>query len=639
MTQSLPLQTDAEQALACIRPGTRVFIGSGCGEPRHLVEHLAARAPRLYDVEAVQVLSARSPQDGPATLGDRIKLKHFFLVGHGAREAVYQGRAEYVPVFMSDVPRLLAQNKPDYALIQTSPPDNHGYLSLGVAVEVAKEAIEAAGTVIVQVNPSMPRTLGDSFIHLSEVDYLVEHQEDLPELVERGLDEIDLTIGANIARLIDDGSTIHAGLGHLPAAVLRSLGDKRDLGVHTDMFSAGYMRLIEQGVITNRRKELNRNKCVAAYALGTRELFDYLNMNPFVEFFPCAYTNNATIIGSHDRMVSIHEAMEVDLTGLACTASRGNRVYTGVGGLVDFMRGVARSRNGKFIIALHATSRDGRESNLVPLNSAGSGLMASRGAVQYVVTEFGSVNLHGKSLGDRAIALIQIAHPRFREQLKNQAQDLGLIGAGEPISLFAPVVYPQELERTETLGGVSILFRPARATDVRAIQEFFYGLNDKDVYFRFLRTMRAFPREEMAAMAYIDYQERMTILGLVGELGFETVIAIGRYVAVPGMDLVEVDIAVDEEFRRHGVGEYLLRYVLDIARDKGFAGILAHIAYDNPQIIKLIQKMGYRVTATLDCGVYEIQIRFSEKVDKPTFELTYPGPWQHKPPAPPEERF
>jgi acyl-CoA hydrolase/GNAT superfamily N-acetyltransferase len=631
--------TNAEEALACIRPGTKVFIGSGCGEPRHLVEQLAARAPRLYDVEAVQVLSVQPPQHEPPSLGDSIKLKHFFLVGHGARQAVYQGRAEYVPVFMSDVPKLLAQDKPDYVLIQASPPDNHGYLSLGVAVDVTKEAIEAAETVIVQINPAMPRTLGDSFIHLSEVDYLVEHDEALPELAEPRLDEIDLTIGQNIARLIDDGSTIHAGLGRVPAAVLKCLDDKKDLGVHTDMFTVGYLRLIESGVITNRRKELNRNRCVAAYALGDRELFDFMNMNPFVEFHPCAYTNSPSIIGTHERMVSIHEAMETDLTGLVCTSSRGHRVYTGVGGLVDFMRGVARSKYGKFIIALHSISEDGQESNVVPRNAAGSGLMASRSAIQHVVTEFGSVNLHGKSLGDRAIALIQIAHPRFREQLKNQAQDLGLLGAGEPISLFAPVLYPQELERTEQLGEISILFRPSKATDLRAIQEFFYGLNDKDVYFRFLRTMRAFPREEMAAMANIDYQERMTILGLVGELGFETVVAIGRYVAVAGSELVEVDIAVDEEFRRHGVGEFLLRYVFDIARDKGFQGILAHIAYDNPQIIKLVQKMGYRVKATLDCGVYEIEIRFDDEVDQPTFELTYPGPWQEKDQPPQEERF
>ncbi len=620
-----------------IRNGSRVFLGSGCGEPRWLMN--ALHSSRLYDLEVVQALSIRPEEGSSPAPDDRIRTQTFFLVGRGAREALYHGRADYVPVFMSDVPRLLAQARPDYALIQVSPPDNHGYMSLGPAVDVAKEAVELAGKVIAQVNRSVPRTLGDSFIHQSEVDYLVDHDEELLEMADPTLDEADLRIGRNVARLIEDGATIHAGLGHLPGAALLSAGDKKDLGIHTDMFTNACLRLIEQGAVTNRRKEINRNRCVASYALGTKALFDYLGMNPFVEFHPASYTNDPGVIGRHDNMISIHEAMEVDLTGLVCTSSRGNRVYSGVGGLVDFMRGTSRSRRGKFIVALHSVSRDGSGSNIVPVNSAGSGLMASRAAVQYVVTEYGSVNLHGKSLRDRAIALIEIAHPQWREQLRSQAQDQGLLSAGEPVSLFAPVVYPQDLERRHDFEDVSVLFRPARATDVRAIQEFFYGLNDKDVYFRFLRSRRAFPREEMAAMANIDYQNRMTVLGLVGELGFETVVAIGRYEAVSGSDLVEVDIAVDEQFRHHGLGEFLLRYVFEIAAQKGFPGVSAHIAYDNPRIIRLIQKMGFRIKATLDCGVYEIEIRFDDKVDQPTFELTYPQTWQEHQEPPPEDRF
>ena len=615
-----------DDALAGIKKGSRVFIGSGCGEPQFLAEKLVERADKLYDVEIIQVLSTRAQGYTAEKLGERFRVKNFFVAGRGAREAVWEGRAEYIPMFMSRVPRLFSERllELDCALVQVSPPNPHGYMSLGVAVDVAKEAIEAADLVIAQVNPAMPITLGDSFIHVTEVDAVVEHKEPLLELELPFLTQTDHLVGANVARLIEDGSTIHAGLGRLPTAALEALIDKKDLGIHADMLTDAYLDLIHRGVVTNRCKPVNTNRIVASYCLGTRELFDFIHLNPFVELHPVSKTNDPFFIGNHDHMISVHEAMQIDLTGQV-SASSGNRIYTGIGGMVDFMRGTFRSKGGKFIIALTSTDDDQAFSRIIPEMTQGSGQMASRAAANFVVTEFGSVNLQAKSIHDRAVALIEIAHPKFREELYNRARDLGLLSSGDPITLFRPVIYPQDLEKTVEIKDESLVFRPAKAADVRAIQEFFYGLDDKDVRFRFLRSMRAFPRKEMAAMANIDYHNRMTILVLKGEFGFERVVGIGRYMAGEHGDHVEVDVAVADDHRRLGIGRVLMKYVFEIAEAKGFKGMVAYVAHDNPRTLQLIKSMGYKAKAALNMGVFEVELDFADKTDDPHMEIIYPG--------------
>jgi acyl-CoA hydrolase/GNAT superfamily N-acetyltransferase len=621
----LKKEVSVEAALHRIKKGSRIFIGCGCGEPQFLVEKLVALADQMYDVEILHVLSIRDPGYTASTLGGHFRVQTFFVAGRGAREAVWEGRAEYTPIFISDIPRLFNNRRLeiDYALIQVSPPDKNGYMSLGIAVDVAKQAIEAAGTVIAQVNSAMPVTLGDSFIHMDEVDALVVHDEPLLELARSQLPEIDLAVGRNIARLVEDGSTIHTGLGHLPAAALLCLKDKKNLGIHTDMLTDGYLDLIRSGAVTNREKEINRKKVVASYCLGTRELFDFVHLNPFVEFYPVSYTNNPLVIGQHQRMISIHEAMEVDFSGLVCTSTHKDKIFSGIGGMIDYMRGTWQAKQGKFIVALRSISPDGQSSNVVPTLPSGAGIVASRAAVGYVVTEFGSVNLHAKSMKDRALALIEIAHPKFRQEFLNRARDEGLLSHGEPITFLTQAIYPQELEKKVSFDGQSMLLRPAKPTDVRSIQEFFYGLSDRDVYFRFLRSMRAFPREEMAAIADTDYHCRMTILCLAGETGFEKIIGIARYISEPGKDLVEVDVAVTESYRRMGVGKALLGDLCEIAKEKGFTGITAYVASDNPKTIHLLKKLGYNMRATLDHGVYEIEMLFEEKVDEPSFVVTY----------------
>jgi acyl-CoA hydrolase/GNAT superfamily N-acetyltransferase len=614
-----------DEALSLIKKGSRLFVGCGCGEPQYLVANLVERADTMFDVKIIHVLSARDPGYTASNLRGHFQVQTFFMASRGAREAVWKGRADYIPIFMSDIPRLFNDRRLeiDCALIQVSPPDENGYMSLGIAVDVAREAIEAADTVIAQVNPAMPVTLGNSFIHLDEVDALVVHEEPLLEVHRPPLTEIDLAVGRNIARLVDDGSTIHTGLGHLPSAALQCLKDKKDLGIHTDMFTNGYLDLIRCGAVTNRQKEIHRKKVIASYCLGTKELFDFVHLNPFVEFYPVAYTNNPAVISQHEQMITIHEALEVDFTGLVCTSAHPHKVFSGIGGLVDFMRGTWQAKKGKFIVAVRSISSDGQSSCIVPTLPSGSGLIASRAAVGYVVTEFGSVNLLAKSFKERALALIEIAHPKFRQEFLNRAKDEGLLSGGEPITFLTQTIYPQELEKKVTVDGRTLVLRPAKPTDVRIIQEFFYGLSDRDVYYRFLRSMKAFPKEEMAAMADIDFHFRMTVLCLTGEVGFEKIVSIARYISEPGKNLVEVDVAVASGYRRLGIAKTMLETIIDIAKNNGFKGMTAYVDADNPKTILLLKKLGYNMRAVLDHGVYEIEILFDEKVDEPSFVVTY----------------
>jgi acyl-CoA hydrolase/GNAT superfamily N-acetyltransferase len=618
-------RVSADEALGRIKKGSRVFIGSGCGEPQYLVERLVKQAERFFDVEIIHVLSIRDPGYTSTGLSGHFRVQTFFVAGRGAREAVWEGRAEYIPIFMSDIPRLLNERRLeiDYALIQVSPPDKNGYMNLGIAVDVAKEAVEAAGVVIAQVNPAMPTTLGDSFIHVDEVDFLVDKEEPLLEVGKPPLTETDFAIGRNVARLVEDGATIHAGLGHLPSAALVCLKEKKDLGIHTDMLTDSTLELIRSGAVTNQKKEIHRKKVVASYCLGTRELYDFVHLNPFVELYPVAYTNDPNVISRHERMISIHEAMEVDFTGLVCASSYRNRIYTGIGGLVDYMRGTSRSPQGKCIVTLHSLTEDGQGSSIVPGITPGSGLMASRAAVQYVVTEFGWTNLHGKSLRDRTIALLEIAHPKFRQELLSRAQSDGLLAHGEPITFSTAGIYPTEIERKIIRRDQNLLLRPAKPTDLRSIQEFFYGLSDQDIYYRFLRSKQAFPREEMAAIVDIDYHYRMTILALSGEPGSDKIVALGRYIAESAEGLAEIDIAVGQDYRRLGLGQAVLEVLFETARVKGFPGIKALVDYDNPRMIMLLKKMGYNMRAILDHGVYEVEILFEEKSAEPSFVVTY----------------
>jgi acyl-CoA hydrolase len=417
----------APEALAPLQSRQRVFIGSNCAEPQTLVEALTAAGDRLTDIEVLHILTmGTAPYSAPRY---EHHLHHnAFFIGPNVREAINACRADYTPIFLSEVPALFrsGQIPLDYALVMVSPPDRHGYCSLGISVDVVRAAVQSAKHVIAEVNPLMPRTLGDSYIHVREIDSFVDSARPLLELPPAAQTEVTARIGRNVADLIEDGSTLQLGIGAVPDAVLSCLLDKRDLGIHTEMFSDGILPLVEAGVLTGKRKTLNPGKLVTSFCMGTRTLYDFVDDNPSVEFHPSEYVNDPYVIAEHDNMVAINAALEVDLTGQVCADSIGDRFYSGIGGQVDFIRGAARSRGGKPIIALPSTAKlkDGRMvSRIVSFLKPGAGVVTSRGDVHYVVTEWGVASLHGKSIRERVQALIEIAHPDFRAELQAAAEE------------------------------------------------------------------------------------------------------------------------------------------------------------------------------------------------------------------------
>jgi acyl-CoA hydrolase len=410
--------TTAEEAVRHIRSGMRVYIQPGCAEPEALVAAMLERAPMVHDVELVHLLTLGNADYVKPEMAGHFRHNAFFIGGN-VREAINDGRADYTPVMLSEIESLFESGAMplDVALIQVSPPDAHGYCSFGVGVDTTLTATKAADLVIAQVNTEMPRTFGDSFIHVHDLDMIVEANQPLCQLLTPDITPMHRAIARNVADLIDDGATLQLGIGGIPDAVLPFLADRRDLGIHSELVSDNVIPLIEAGVITGNRKSYKPRKIIVGFVLGSKRLFDFVDSNPAFEFHPSSYTNDPWLIARNDNMVAVNSCLQVDLTGQICSDSIGTQFYSGIGGQVDFIRGTARAKGGKPIIALQSTAKDETISRIVPMLSPGAGVVTSRGAVRYVVTEYGTAYLHGKSIRQRAEALINIAHPKFRNEL------------------------------------------------------------------------------------------------------------------------------------------------------------------------------------------------------------------------------
>ena len=408
----------ADDALRVVHSGTRVYIQPGCAEPETLVEALLRRAPFVHDVEVVHLLTLGNAGYVAPEMEGHFRHNAFFI-GPNVREAINEGRADYTPIYLSEIEELFESGAMplDVALIEVSPPDPHGFCSFGVGVDITLTAARCARHVIAQVNDQMPRTYGDSFIHVNQIDVFVESSRPLCELPQPTVTDLHVTIARNVADLIEDGSVLQTGIGAIPNAVLPLLRDRKDLGIHSETISDAVIPLIEAGVITGARKNFNPRKIIVGFVLGTKKLFDFVDNNPIFAFHPNAYTNDPRIIATNDRMVAINSALQVDLTGQVCADSIGTYFYGGIGGQVDFLRGASRSKDGRPIIALPSTAKDGTISRIVPTLDPGAGVVTSRGLIRNVVTEYGVASLHGKTIRERAKALIEIAHPNFRDEL------------------------------------------------------------------------------------------------------------------------------------------------------------------------------------------------------------------------------
>lgn len=585
------------RAVAPIRSGKRVFVGGGAAEPQTLVEALVARASRLADTEIVNVLTL-----GVALYTEEHFANHFrcnsFFIGPSTRAAVNECRADYTPVFLSELPELFRRGQIplDWALVQVSPPDLHGYCSLGVSVDVVKAAVESAPHVVAEVNRQMPRTLGDSFVHVSRFDALVESDRPLPELQQPKLDEVMERIGRHVADLIEDGATIQTGIGGIPDAVLGCLKDKHDLGMHTEMFSDGVMALVEAGVLTGRKKTLHPGKILATFCIGSADLYRFVDNNPGIEFRPTEYVNDPYVIAQNDRMVAINSAIEVDLTGQVCADSFGEYFYSGIGGQMDFLRGAARSRGGKPIIAMPSTATlaDGTViSRIVPNLKPGAGVVTSRGDVWYVVTEYGTAYLHGKTIRERAMALISIAHPDFRKELLHAARERRLVTV-ETTELALTPRYPEELEETRRLSdGTEVFVRPIKVTDEGLIREFHYQLSEETVYRRYRRPLKALPHRERIRLVNVDYDREMALVVVVRHDGREELLGVGRYYVDEETRIAEMAFTVRDDWQDRGIGSLLMSKLLDVARSRDLVGVEAHTQADNHRMIAILMRSGF----------------------------------------------
>lgn len=598
-----------------LHDGSRVFIATGCSEPQRLVRALVDMVPEYMDLELVQNLSSGALPDDWSLLHGHCRLKTFFA-GPKARRAIDLCFADYIPIHFASLPDLFREDRSwdiDVALVQVSPPDEHGFCSFGIGVDANKAAAECAKAVVAQVNPLMPRTLGDSFIHVTQMDRIVEYREPLLQVTYGGRSAVADRIGRYVSSLVEDGATIQIGIGRIAGSVLRSLDDKHDLGIHSEVLTDDHLALIRKGVVTGRKKTLHPGKIIVSACLGTRELYDFVHNNPEVEFYPIDYVYDRRIISRNSRMTAINSALEIDLGGQVCADSIGHQVFSGIGGYVDFMHGASHSPGGNTIIVLPSTTSDGRRSRIVSHLTSGAGVVSSRSTVRYVVTEFGIAFLHGKTIRERSLALINIAHPRFRERLLDEAKRLHYVYPDQMLPPIYEPLYPGQWEtRMVFPGNIPTFFRPVRPTDERALQEFFYSLPDQDVYYRFLSAMKVFPHRDTQSMCNIDYEHEMGIVAVTGEIGNETIIGLGRYILDQKTNLAEVDFTVRMEWQRHGIGSFLLKTLCDIARSKGISGFIAYVLATNRRMLSVFYKAGYAVHSTLRDTVYEIVFRFDE---------------------------
>ncbi|MBF0286150.1 MAG: acetyl-CoA hydrolase/transferase family protein, partial [Magnetococcales bacterium] len=481
MSPKLPPEITAKLWKEFVKPGDRMFIGSNAAAPIALAQHFLENSKGLRDVEIVHILTLGDQPWTAPEYQDRLRVNALFL-GKGAREAVRRGDADYTPCFLSEIPSLFVDGvlPLDVALVMVSPPDRHGFCSLGVAVDIVSAACRSARIVLAQINPAMPRTFGNSFIHISRIAACLPKESPLPELEPAKMDDETRRIGEYVALLVEDGATLQMGIGKIPDAVLSNLGDRNDLGVHTEMFSDGVIDLIESGVINNRRKLLHPGKTVATFCMGSRRLYDFVHENPHIEFHPSEYVNSPVTIARNERQISINSAIEVDLTGQVVADSVGYRFYSGIGGQVDFIRGAAMSKGGRPIIALPSTAKGGKLSRIVPHLTEGGGVVTSRGDVHYVVTEYGIATLRGKSIRERALELIQVAHPDFRDWLLEKVRQQYWVSAWQP-ARSRPVKELGDVEQVKLrYKHAEYFLRPLHPSDEHRVKEFLYSLR-KDV--------------------------------------------------------------------------------------------------------------------------------------------------------------
>ena len=581
--------TTAELAVGHIRNGDHVFVGTGCAAPRTLVRALEALRSPPADVELLHFFTVNAfDHDTNGRSTTRYRHRSFF-VGKDMRAAIKQGLVDYVPMSVARVPEMMALGRipVDVALVQVSTPDAFGYVSLGVSVDIIPAAMARARIVIAEVNPAMPRSMGDSTLHISRIHHLVPVSTPVTEFQRAPVQTDDVQrIARYIAGIIDDGSTLQIGLGHVAHEALQYLTDRKDLGVHSDLISDAILPLLESGNLTGARKTSKPFKIVASMALGSRALYDLIDGNPLFSFEPMdAVCNPATIAAQH-KMVAIAQAFSIDLTGQVCIDQFGGEFYSGIGSQGEFLRGASRSPGGKPIVCMTATTEDGKQSRIRPSLLQGESATIARTDVHYVVTEFGIAYLFGKSIRERATALIELAHPQFRPELFAQAQALGYLSADQTLQNLR--AYPVEEETTITLkDGRTVMLRPALSSDAQGIRDLFHHLSEADVYTRFFRHVRGLSNAEVQRLCNVNYENEVAFVATAGTREESLIVGQSCYFVNPTSNLADTAFMVHPQWQGCGLGTALQACMVRHAKKRGLRGFVADVLPGNTRMLQL----------------------------------------------------
>ncbi|MBN2398438.1 MAG: GNAT family N-acetyltransferase, partial [Deltaproteobacteria bacterium] len=480
-----------------------------------------------------------------------------------------------------------------------------------ISVDICRAAIDNAAIIIAQMNESMPRVHGDTFIHMKDIDFIIHHNEPLLEYNPAIPGEIALQIGEYVSEVINDGDTIQVGYGSTPNAILSNISEKNDLGIHTELLTDSMVELIRRGVINNSRKNIDKGKSIASFCMGTAGTYRFIDDNPMIEFRGIDYTNDPRVISRIENMTAINAALQIDLTGQATAESIGKQFYSGIGGSADFMRGAVFAPGGKTILVIQSTARDGKVSRIVPFLDSGAGVTLNRGDIHYVVTEYGIAFIHGKNIRERAMSLIAIAHPRFRPELIEEAKKLNLIYRDQAFIPGKKGEYPGHLEAVRTTRkGLVIQLRPVKIDDEPLIKDLFYDLSDKSLQRRFMSLRRDVPHEMRQEFVVIDYTEEMVILATIEENGREIAVGMGQTIKDANTRTAEVAFAVRDSYQDRGIGTELLSYLTNLAQKEGLQGFTADVLVENKPMLHVFEKLGFDMEKKVEAGAYELKMRF-----------------------------